>query len=115
MNEFNPNCGRCGMLNSRGYCSLTACRFPVNMTIVVKPTAIRNMMVKPQKDCPKPCTNYDRIVSKPREELADYLAERSTAPNCTGKCHKDYEVYGELRTFCYDCWLDWLNQEVQDK
>ena len=25
----NPNCGACGMLNSRGFCSLTACRFPV--------------------------------------------------------------------------------------
>lgn len=66
------------------------------------------------KDYPKPRTNYDCIVSKRREELADYLAERSVAPNCTCKCHKDYEVYGELRTFCHDCWLDWLREEVDD-
>ena len=59
-------------------------------------------------------TNYDNIISKSPEELADYLAERSAAPNCTGKCHKDYEVYGELRTFCHNCWLEWLKQEAQD-
>lgn len=66
------------------------------------------------KDYPKPRTNYDSIVSKSPEELADYLAERSVAPNCIGKCHNDYEVYGELRTFCHNCWLDWLEQEVED-
>ena len=59
-------------------------------------------------------TNADRIRAMSDEELAEYLAERSVAPSCTGKCHKDYEVYGELRTFCHNCWLDWLKQEVDD-
>ena len=59
-------------------------------------------------------TNADRIISKTPEELAEWLVNRSPAPNCTGKCHKDYEIYGELRTFCYDCWLDWLKQETEE-
>lgn len=62
----------------------------------------------------KPVTNYDRIVSKSPEEMAEYLAERSVAPSCTGKCHKDYEVYGDLRTFCHDCWLEYLKRVVEE-
>lgn len=58
--------------------------------------------------------NYDKIRSMSAEEMAEYLAERSVAPSCTGKCHKDYEVYGEQRTFCHNCWLDWLKQEVKE-
>lgn len=62
----------------------------------------------------KPMTNADKYFRNATdEELAEYLSERSTAPSCTGRCHKDYEVYGELRTFCHDCWLDWLKQEVE--
>lgn len=26
--NYNPNCGRCGHLNMRGYCNLTACLYP---------------------------------------------------------------------------------------
>lgn len=59
-------------------------------------------------------TNYDRVARKSPEEMSEFLAERATAPSCTGKCHKDYEIYGELRTFCHDCWLDWLRQEVSE-
>lgn len=59
-------------------------------------------------------TNADKYFRNVTdEELAEYLAERSTAPSCTGRCHKDYDVYGELRTFCHDCWLKWLKQEVE--
>lgn len=65
-------------------------------------------------ECFTAMTNYDRIISKTPEELAEWVAEQSTAPNCTGKCHKDYEVYGELRTFCHDCWLDWMRKEVNE-
>ena len=54
-----------------------------------------------------------KLDQKLGEELAEYLAERSTAPSCTGRCHKDYDVYGELRTFCHDCWLEWLKQEAE--
>lgn len=59
-------------------------------------------------------TNADKYFRNATdEELAEYLAERSTAPSCTGRCHKDYDVYGELRTFCHDCWLEWLKQEAE--
>lgn len=63
---------------------------------------------------PKRKTKADLLRAMTDEELAEYLAERSVAPSCTGKCHKDYEVYGELRTFCHNCWLDWLKQEASD-
>ncbi len=80
-----------------------------------------NMASWPCEDClqgdryeRKPMTNADKYFRNATdEELAEYLSERSTAPSCTGKCHKDYEVYGELRTFCHDCWLDWLKQKVK--
>lgn len=63
----------------------------------------------------KPLTNADKhFHNATDEQLAEYLSELSTAPSCTGKCHKDYEIYGELRTFCRDCWLDWLKQEIKD-
>ena len=61
-----------------------------------------------------PRTNADRIRAMTDEELSEYLAERSVAPSCTGKCHKDHEVYGELRTFCHNCWLEWLKQEAKE-
>lgn len=59
----------------------------------------------------KPLTNADRIRAMTDKELAEFLAELRIAPSCTGKCHKDYEIYGKLRTFCHDCWLDWLKTE----
>lgn len=60
-------------------------------------------------------TNADKhFRNATDEELAEYLSELSTAPSCTGKCHKDYEAYGELRTFCRDCWLNYLKQEATD-
>ena len=60
-------------------------------------------------------SNADKIRQMSDEELAEYLAERSAAPSCTGRCHKDYTVYGERRTFCQDCWLEWLKQEAMDE
>ena len=59
-------------------------------------------------------TNADRIRQMSDEELSDFAAERSTAPSCAGQCHKDYEIYGKLQTFCSDCWLDWLRKEAND-
>lgn len=70
MNEFNPNCGRCGMLNSRGFCSLTACRYPSNV-IVSSPKVIRGMMVNPQIE--KPLSNGDKIRSMSDYDLAEFL------------------------------------------
>lgn len=72
MNEFNPNCGKCGMLNSRGFCSLTACRYPSNV-IVAEPKVIRGMMVNPQIE--KLLSNGDKIRSKSDYDLADWIAQ----------------------------------------
>ena len=55
----NVNCGACGHLNSRGYCSLTACIFPcgfgtggyINKTV----------------------TNADRIRSMTDKDLAEWI------------------------------------------
>ena len=64
-------------------------------------------------ECGRKQTNADRIRAMSDEELAEFLAEERTAPSCTAKCHKDYEIYGELRTFCSDCWFEWLKQEAE--
>ena len=111
MTEFNPNCGKCGMLNSRGFCSMTACRYPSN-AIVVEPKVIRGMMVNPQIE--KPQTNADRIRAMTDEELADFLWSIDT---------QDYDFYGDLdmRTIIMsigfrdvESVLEWLKQEVDN-
>ena len=52
----------------------------------------------------KAATNYDRIIRKTPEELAEFLAEYRCvhkAPHC-------------METNCAQCWLDWLRQEVEE-
>ena len=48
---------------------------------------------------PKPITNYDRVIRKTPDELAEWLS-----CNCTG------DGYGNSA----EDWLDWLRQEVQE-
>lgn len=108
MNEFNPNCGKCGMLNSRGFCSLTACRYPSN-AIVVEPKVIRGMMVNPQIE--KPQTNYDRLVSKTPEELAEIMVSDCPPNYPHGECREYEKNDGNLD--CSKCWLDWLKSPVE--
>jgi hypothetical protein len=57
-------------------------------------------------------TNADCIRMMTDAELANYLREMAVSPSCTGKCHNDFDLFGELRTFCQDCWLDWLRRRV---
>ena len=66
------------------------------------------------KDYPKPITNADRIRAMTDDKLAEWLSRLIFAPDCNGKCHMDFEKYGEQRTFCSDCWLVWLKQEAND-
>jgi len=89
----NPNCGRCGHLNGHGFCSMTACIYPViyeSSTFVVKPQ-----------------TNADRIRAMTDEELADEMWKLQQGNCPPGDCgHKD---------FCQaeKCWLEWLKQEAK--
>lgn len=60
-------------------------------------------------------TNADKYFRNATdEEIAEYLSKRLVAPSCTDRCYKEYELYGEMRTFCHDCWLEWLKQEVNE-
>lgn len=104
MTEFNPNCGKCGMLNSRGFCSLTACRYPSN-TIVVEPKVIRGMMVNPQIE--KPQTNADRFRSMSDAELAEWYGTHAC-------CMAEPLVCRKPGGSCRKCWLDWLKQGVDE-
>ena len=75
-----------------------------------------NAIYKPQKQTnfvydPKQ-TNYDRIISKTPEELANFLGE--IAKQAVGQYilakggvpqKWDYQ--------CHHCWLDWLKQEAK--
>ena len=82
----NPNCGRCGHLNMRGYCNLTACMFPMRKTEVL--------------NIKKPMTNGDRIRSMSDEELADEYIR----------------IYSELPKYSDSwAWLrEWLKQEAKE-
>ena len=55
----------------------------------------------------RPMTNYERLVSVPRAELA-YFMMRTTDCPCiakeTGCCRSDIS--------CQKAWLDWLNKEA---
>lgn len=52
-------------------------------------------------------TNADRIRAKTEEELALFIEKCTKGfiepTRCDGNC---------LREDCYDCWLDWLKEEV---
>lgn len=93
----NPNCGTCGMLNSRGFCSLTACRFPVSCTAVVW--------------APPPRTNADRIRAMSDEELA-MLLEGCVCPK--KPCPDIDRDTPTDKKRCTECWLDWLKEEVEE-
>lgn len=98
MTEFNPNCGKCGMLNSRGFCSLTACRYPSNV-IAVQPVNVPFV--------PKPTTNADRIRSMTDEELAEEIVK------CRNADIFQRDVLGSWM-YSTDEWLDWLKKEVDN-
>lgn len=55
----------------------------------------------------KPLTNYDRIVSKSIEELAEWIINAVNADIFR------VEVLG-THPHGVDDWLDWLKEEVQD-
>lgn len=54
----------------------------------------------------KPITNYDRLVSKSPEELAEWLGDTDACP--PGECTHFYDDVD-----CPACWLDWLKKEVK--
>lgn len=54
----------------------------------------------------KPITNYDRLVSKSPEELAEWLGDKDTCP--PGECAHMYD-----NVDCPECWLNWLKKEVK--
>lgn len=94
----NPNCGRCGHLNNRGFCNMTACAYP--------------MQINSGTYIATPQTNYDRLISKTPEELSVLLGE-SCPPGSGCLTCKDYTdvISGNRR--CDICWLDWLRQEIK--
>lgn len=61
-----------------------------------KPDCVWNM---------KHLTNYDRLVNKSQEELADWMLDLMT-----GWCPKQTSDCTEL---CKECLLDWLKQEAK--
>lgn len=53
---------------------------------------------------PKPITNADRIRAMTDEDLAMLLQ-----PGCPDRVCRDSPPHD-----CYNCWLDWLKQEVKN-
>lgn len=59
----------------------------------------------------KPVPNYDRLVSKSPEELAEmFESEISGGVVCPPKHTHEYCADGK----CNKCWLDWLKREVEE-
>lgn len=54
----------------------------------------------------KPVTNYDRVISKSPEELAQFIWD-AMGKICPNNCHEDPE------RLCTVCILDWLKQETE--
>ena len=144
MTEFNPNCGKCGMLNSRGFCSLTACRYPSNV-IAIEPKVIRGMMVNPQvgEDNNVATKSLCRSCAKrARCDMADCDGGESAITTCYGyergnptnadriRAMTDEELAEYMSIYCCShktrdprcqqfkdcglCWLDWLKQEAKE-
>lgn len=98
---MNPCPYNCDNKSVFGYCMYTVCINPKYTT--------SNMLISKRK---RPITNADQIRAMNDEELAKWLGKLKHSPDCDSKCHKDFEIYGEPRIFCADCWLDWLKQEM---
>lgn len=61
----------------------------------------------------KPQTNYDRLISKTPEELAEIIAS-DCPPNYPLVNCREYEKYdGNLD--CCKCWLDWLKSPAEEE
>lgn len=59
----------------------------------------------------KPITNYDQVISKTPEELAELFAN-----NDCGYCRiHDFCFAKGSAMNCEDVWLDWLRQEANDE
>lgn len=75
-----------------------------------QPTALRDIMVNPQIE--KPQTNYDLLISKTPEELAEWLDAiiyHAESDNCGKSC--------PLYSYCIESngvMLDWLKAPVEE-
>lgn len=62
---------------------------------------------------PRQQTNYDRIISKTPEEMAELIGDNIDCSICKEK----YSADGCPRTVekdCYGVWLDWLKAPVEE-
>lgn len=62
----------------------------------------------------KPQTNYDRIISKTPEEMAEFLQKiRGGCMALTTKSDSCNFYTDDLNTDCKACWLEWLQQDAE--
>jgi len=68
----------------------------------------------PKSDCPEcfeQLTNYDRIISKTPEELAEWLKNIRYSWTCLPRGNGNR--CADFKDDCNACWLDWLRQEAE--
>lgn len=56
----------------------------------------------------KPITNYEMLIRKTPEELAEFIGGDPMHDICPNNCHDD------LDRPCKVCVLDWLREEVKE-
>ena len=58
----------------------------------------------------KPVTNYDRLIRKTPEEMAQIMVSGCPPDYPKGECREYEKNDGNLD--CPKCWLDWLKEAV---
>jgi len=106
-------CGHydCECRTDLGYCATTACINPKYNRITVTSTPTMNQLIEElhNKEQRKQ-TNYERIVSKTPEQLAEWMEWHDYCPSpmkhapCADSSEYD----------CKQCCLDWLKSEVEE-
>lgn len=66
---------------------------------------------KPKEKTPE--TNYQRLVRKTPEELAEWLTQGCCPSDHGGSDIGDKKGYCSDYS-CKDCWLDWMMQEAKE-
>lgn len=100
---IHPCDKQCGNKTASGYCAATACINPQysNIGTAQYGQGVQKRIV----------TNYDRIRAMTDEELAEWIDGTDSCP--LWRYRGDYDCAANEGN-CRKCWLDWLEQEVDD-
>ena len=86
---YNPNCGRCGGLNAWGYCSYTACRFPMWGTFIPGTAIASHLFYLTADNLPKKIEKVDITERTDISKMDAYdflIARKRLCDSIKGDC-----------------------------